>query len=73
MKVTELKPGYYMFGNKGALWNKTAHIAKSSQHHTLCNTSMLSTNWCRIEGVDEIGCPKCLAEYNKQQNDNNNQ
>jgi hypothetical protein len=68
MKTSELKASYYMFGNKGALWSNTAHIAKSGSSRTLCEMLMLSTNWCRIEGVEEIGCPECLAEYKKQQN-----
>ena len=57
-----------MFGNKGALWSNAAHIAKSGSPTTLCSTPMLSTNWCRIEEVKEIGCPECLMEYKKQQN-----
>jgi hypothetical protein len=66
MKVSELKEGYHMFGNKGNVWNNTAHIAKSGFHSsTLCDTPMLSTNWARIEEVQEIGCPECLSEYRK--------
>jgi hypothetical protein len=68
MKVIDLKLGYYMFGNKGALYNNGAHIAKQLKSETLCNTPMLSTNWCRIEDVKEIGCPVCLEKYNEQQN-----
>jgi hypothetical protein len=65
MKTSELKASYYMFGNKGALWSNTAHIAQSGSFsgRTLCETPMLSTNWCRIEGVEEIGCPECLEKY----------
>lgn len=71
MKVSELKEGYYMFGNKGTVWNNTAHIAKSGFHGTtLCDTPMLSTNWARIEGLEEIGCPECLAKYKEIQGQN---
>jgi hypothetical protein len=69
MKVSELKEGYHMFGNKGNVWNNTAHIAKSGFHSsTLCETPMLSTNWARIEEVQEIGCPDCLKIYNEEEN-----
>jgi hypothetical protein len=66
LKVKELKPNYYMFGNKGAVWNNEAHIAKSGEPYTLCETPMLSTNHCRLEGVEEIGCEECLAVYEKE-------
>ena len=67
MNVSDLKQGYHMFGNKGNLWNNTAHIAKSGfDGRTLCGTPMLSTNWCKIEDVQHIGCPECLAKYNKE-------
>ena len=69
MKVSELKEGYHMFGNKGTVWNNTAHIAESGfKGTTLCDTPMLSTNWARIEEVQEIGCPDCLKIYNELQN-----
>lgn len=57
-----------MFGNKGAMWNNKAHIAKSGSMtgRTLCDTPMLSTNHCRLNDVQEIGCEECLKEYEKQ-------
>lgn len=67
MNVSDLKSNYFMFGNKGAVWTKTAHIAKSGDPQTLCGTPMLSTNWARIEKVETIGCPKCIEEYNRTQ------
>jgi hypothetical protein len=66
IKVTELKPSYYMFGGRGDVWSKTAHIANSGKHSTLCERPMLSTNWCRIEEVEEIGCQECLIKYNQE-------
>lgn len=67
MKVSELKPNFYMFGNKGAVWSNTAHIAQAGifSGTTLCGTPMLSTNWARIEEVEHIGCPECLEAYSK--------
>jgi hypothetical protein len=67
MKTNELKPNFYMFGNKGAVWTNTVHIAQAGifAGTTLCGTPMLSTNWARIENVEHIGCPECLEEYNK--------
>lgn len=65
IKVSDLKDGYSMFGNKGSVWNNEAHICEDSSPRTLCDVPMLSTNWCRIEGVQDIGCPKCIETYNK--------
>jgi hypothetical protein len=66
--TSSLKPDYYMFGNKGAVWNNKVHIAKSGEFSgtTLCGTPMLSSNHARIEGVKEIGCPTCIKIYNEQ-------
>jgi len=65
VNVADLKPGHMIFGNKGNVWNDTAHIYKSGEGN-LCGTPALSTNWARIEGVETIGCPNCLARYNNQ-------
>jgi hypothetical protein len=62
VKVADLKPGHMIFGNKGNVWNDTAHIYKSGEGN-LCGTPALSTNWARIEEVKTIGCPNCLARY----------
>jgi hypothetical protein len=62
VKVADLKPGHSVFGNKGNVWNDTAHIYKSGEGN-LCGTPALSTNWARIEEVDTIGCPRCLELY----------
>ena len=66
VNVADLKPGYMVFGNKGNVWTDTAHIYKSGEGN-LCGTPALSNNWARIEGVETIGCPGCLARYNNQQ------
>ena len=62
VNVSDLKPGYSIFGNKGNVWSDTAHIYKSGEGN-LCGTPALSTNWARIEEVKTIGCPECLARY----------
>jgi hypothetical protein len=62
VNVADLKPGHMIFGNKGNVWNDTAHIYKSGEGN-LCGTPALSTNWARIEEVKTIGCPKCLELY----------
>jgi hypothetical protein len=62
VNVADLKPGHMIFGNKGNVWNDTAHIFKSGEGN-LCGTPALSTNWARIEEVKTIGCPKCLELY----------
>jgi hypothetical protein len=68
IKVKELKPNFYMYGNKGAVWNNAAHVAQTGVENvtTLCGTPMLATNWARIEQLEEIRCEKCIAEYNKR-------
>lgn len=68
LKVSELKDGYYQFGNKGAVWSNETHIAKSGQSGTLCGTPMLSSNWARIYEHTEIGCQKCLTTYSDFKN-----
>ena len=65
MNVKDLKPGHSIFGNKGNVWSNTAHIYKSGEGN-LCGTPALSNNWARIEDVQTIGCPECLARYNSQ-------
>ena len=62
VNVSDLKPGYMVFGNKGNVWSDTAHIYKSGEGN-LCGTPALSTNWARINEVKTIGCPECLARY----------
>jgi hypothetical protein len=64
MKTSELKSGYYMFGNKGSVWSNEAHIAQSGKYETMCGVPMLSSNWAAIEKVENIGCKKCLEKYN---------
>jgi len=61
--LSEIK-GHYMFGNKGAVWSNQVHLSKSGMSTTLCGTPMLSTNWARIENIQEIGCPECIEIYN---------
>ena len=65
LKVTELKGNYSIYGNKGNVWNDTAHIYKSGTGN-LCGTPALATNWARIEEVEHVGCPKCLEAYSKE-------
>jgi hypothetical protein len=66
IKKTELKSGYSIFGNRGNVWSNECHIAKGSQPATMCGVPMLSSNWARIEDVQEIGCLQCIALYNKE-------
>jgi hypothetical protein len=57
---------YYIFGNKGAVWTNQAHAAKTGEVGTLCGTPMLSSNWARIEGITEVGCPECLKRLEEE-------
>jgi hypothetical protein len=60
-KVKDLGANYSIFGNKGNVWTGTSHAYKSG-HGNLCGTPALSTNWARIEGIEEVGCPQCLEK-----------
>jgi hypothetical protein len=73
VKISDLKKGYFAFGNKGAMWSNSVHIAKNGFHSTtLCGTPMLSSNyafskeWCEQYQVTEARCPKCLEIYEKE-------
>jgi hypothetical protein len=63
-RSTKLKPGQYLFGGRGDVWSGTAHIAGEGSC-TLCGKPMLSSNWVAIEGVTEVGCPKCIEINNR--------
>lgn len=66
MDIKELKPNCYQYGNKGAVWTNTVHIAKSDAMlgYTLCGTAMLSHNWAQIVEHNKIGCPVCIVKHN---------
>ena len=66
MKNTELKPSQMIYGNKGNVWTNTAHIYESGLGN-LCGTPALATNWARIEGVKEVGCPQCLKKFQESE------
>jgi ssDNA-binding Zn-finger/Zn-ribbon topoisomerase 1 len=57
---------YYIFGNKGTVWSNKAHAAKTGEATTVCGTPMLSSNWARMEGVTEVGCPECLRRLEEE-------
>jgi hypothetical protein len=58
-KETAEKHGYYLFGGKGDAWSNTAHLSKGGMVTTLCGRPMLSTNWVRINEVQDVGCAEC--------------
>lgn len=61
MNNTTLLPKYMLYGNKGAVWSKTIHIAEVGfSPTTLCGTPMLATNWANYEQNAEAGCAKCI-------------
>jgi hypothetical protein len=67
MNINELKSNYSIFGNKGNVWNNTAHIYEDGKGN-MCGTPALSTNWAMIEEVQTIGCPDCLKAYQEKEN-----
>lgn len=64
MNKTQLKPSQYLYANRGDVWGNTAHIYESGKGN-LCGKPALARNWAKIEGVEVIGCPKCLEEFKK--------
>ena len=62
-KDTAEKNGYYLFGGKGDVWSNTAHLSKGLMATTLCGRPMLSTNWVRINEVNEVGCIECTSLF----------
>ena len=62
-KVTAEKNGYYLFGGKGDVWSDTAHLSHGGMATTLCGRPMLSTNWVRINEVQEVGCSECARLF----------
>jgi hypothetical protein len=61
VSAKELGKEFMIFGNKGNVWTGTAHAYKNGTGN-LCGTPALSSNWARIEGVEEVGCPACLEK-----------
>lgn len=64
MNITDLSLIYFIYGNKGNLWNNTAHLAKIGYSSTLCGIPMLSTNHCKLNNITTVGCEKCINIYN---------
>jgi len=62
-KETAEKNGYYLFGGKGDVWSDTAHLSHGGMATTLCGRPMLSTNWVRINEVNEVGCAECSRQF----------
>ena len=58
-KETAEKNRYYLFGGKGDVWSNTAHLSHGGMATTLCGRPMLSTNWVRINEVNEVVCDVC--------------
>jgi formylglycine-generating enzyme required for sulfatase activity len=64
VQVNDLGPKYSIYGNKGNVWENTAHIYESGKGN-LCGTPALSSNWARIEGLTECGCVECNRIYSE--------
>lgn len=62
-----MNKNYYVYGNKGSLWSNNAHAAFPGESTTVCGKPMLATNWCGIQGVNEVQCEECKSKL--QQND----
>jgi len=75
MGLHYLDETHHLFGGRGNVWSKTAHIAKTNTYgtpeygKTMCGKPMLSSNWVAIEGVKDVGCPECIKLYKKEQDE----
>jgi hypothetical protein len=67
INIKQLGKGFSIFGNKGNVWDDTAHAYKSGTGN-LCGTPALSSNHAAYEGIEHVGCPKCLEEIVKLAN-----
>jgi hypothetical protein len=65
MNIKTLNKDQMIYGNKGNVWTNTAHIYQSGKGN-LCGTPALATNWARIEGITEVGCPECLKRLEEE-------
>jgi len=65
VNIKELGSEFSIFGNKGNVWSDTAHAYKSG-HGNLCGTPALSSNHARMAGIEEVGCPECLAKLKEE-------
>jgi hypothetical protein len=65
MNIKTLNKDQMIYGNKGNVWTNTAHIYQSGKGN-LCGTPALATNWARLEGVTEVGCPECLRRLEEE-------
>ena len=67
VNIKTLGSEYSIFGNKGNVWNNTAHAYKSGAGN-LCGTPALSSNHARLNGIEEVGCVECLKKLSEDRN-----
>jgi hypothetical protein len=67
VNIKTLGSEYSIFGNKGNVWNNTAHAYKSGTGN-LCGTPALSSNHARLNGIEEVGCVECLKKLSEDRN-----
>lgn len=65
VNIKELGNEFSIFGNKGNVWSNTAHAYKSGVGN-ICGTPALSSNHARYAGIEEVGCPECLAKLKEE-------
>ena len=65
VNIKELGNEFSIFGNKGNVWSDTAHAYKSGVGN-ICGTPALSSNHARYAGIEEVGCPECLAKLKEE-------
>ena len=69
--IKDLGKDFSIFGNKGNVWSNTAHAYKNGVGN-ICGTPALSTNHARLNGIEEVGCTKCLEVLGKNNSSTQN-
>ena len=59
--VNKLGNQFSIFGSRSDVWYETAHAYLNGRGN-LCGTPALSSNHAAMAGIEEVGCPECLAE-----------
>lgn len=67
MKAIELKNEFFIYGNKGNVWNNNAHIYQSGKGN-LCGTPALAFNWAKENKLEEANCELCNKKYGEIHN-----
>jgi hypothetical protein len=54
LKVSDLKPGYSVFGNKGNVWSDTAHIYESGNGNLDAGRKLIDDELAKVYNIIDI-------------------